>query len=123
MTYEWLVRFLFQLLNKPAAINANAFSLQFEYIVTGRDYYPRASFPTCSFPETRYLDHKFNLAVAQYYHIPVINMRHVLLSHILEHKNLVRESFHAKEPYPLELSDDMRGAFQNSYPTNAYWLD
>ncbi|KAJ1310849.1 hypothetical protein OPQ81_009367 [Rhizoctonia solani] len=87
MTYEWLVRFLLQLPNKPAIINAHVFSLYFEYLATGGDYH---------------------LPVAQYYDIPVVNLRHVLLNNVLEHENLVHELFHAKDPYPPEAPDDMR---------------
>ncbi|KEP55010.1 putative capsule structure designer protein [Rhizoctonia solani 123E] len=87
MTYEWLVRFLLQLPNKPAVINAHAFSIHFEYLATGGDYH---------------------LPVAQYYDIPVVNLRHVLLNNVLEHENLVHEFFHAKEPYPSEAPDDTR---------------
>ncbi|CAE6469557.1 unnamed protein product [Rhizoctonia solani] len=87
ISYEWLVRFLLQLPNKPAIINVHAFSLHFEYLATGGDYH---------------------LPVAQYYDIPFVNLRHVLLNNVLEHENLVHEFFHAKEPYPPEAPDDTR---------------
>lgn len=87
ISYEWLVRLLLQLPNKPAVINANVFSIHFEYLATGGD---------------------FHLPVAQYYDIPVVNLRHVVLNNVLEHENLVHEFFHAKDPYPAEWPDDTR---------------
>ncbi|KAF8742138.1 hypothetical protein RHS02_03529, partial [Rhizoctonia solani] len=87
MTYEWLLRFLLQLPNKPAIISAHVFSIHFEYLATGGDYH---------------------LPVSQYYDIPVVNLRHVLLNNVLEHENLVHEIFHAKDPYPAEAPDDTR---------------
>ncbi|KAG9086439.1 CRISPR-associated endonuclease/helicase Cas3, partial [Ceratobasidium sp. 370] len=67
MTYEWLIRFLLDLPNKPAIIGTHVFSVHFEYIATGGDNH---------------------LAVAQYYDIPYINLRNVLINHVLEHENL-----------------------------------
>ncbi|CEL58275.1 hypothetical protein RSOLAG1IB_03021 [Rhizoctonia solani AG-1 IB] len=87
MTYEWLVRFLLNLPNKPAIISTHVFSIHFEYLATGGDYH---------------------LPVSQYYDIPVVNLRHVVLNNVLEHENLVHEIFHAKEPYPPEAPDDTR---------------
>ncbi|QRW19610.1 GDSL-like lipase/acylhydrolase family protein [Rhizoctonia solani] len=87
MTYEWLLRFLLQLPNKPAIISAHVFSIHFEYLATGGDYH---------------------LPVSQYYDIPVVNLRHVLLNNVLEHENLVHEIFHARDPYPAEAPDDTR---------------
>lgn len=53
------------------------------------------------------------LAVSQYYDLPVVNLRHVLINHVLEHENLIHEFFHAKAPYPEEWPDDTRHV---SYP-------
>ncbi|ELU43286.1 capsule structure designer protein [Rhizoctonia solani AG-1 IA] len=108
MTYEWLLRFLLQLPNKPAIISAHVFSIHFEYLATGGDYHLRKLF--------RYLDRtplmlrnaRIYIAVSQYYDIPVVNLRHVLLNNVLEHENLVHEIFHAKDPYPAEAPDDTR---------------
>jgi hypothetical protein len=43
MTYEWLVRFLLNLPNKPAIISTHVFSIHFEYLATGGDYHLRES--------------------------------------------------------------------------------
>lgn len=87
ISYEWLVRHLLELPNKPAIVNAHVFSTHFEYLATGGD---------------------FHLPVSQYYDLPVVNLRHVLINHVLEHENLIHEFFHAKAPYPEEWPDDTR---------------
>ncbi|KAG8768143.1 CRISPR-associated endonuclease/helicase Cas3 [Ceratobasidium sp. 428] len=87
MTYEWLIRSLLELPHKPAIISTHVFSTHFEYLATGGDNH---------------------LAVAQYYDIPYINLRHVLINHVLEHENLVSEFFRPQDPFPPNLPVDTR---------------
>ncbi|KAG8711820.1 CRISPR-associated endonuclease/helicase Cas3 [Ceratobasidium sp. 394] len=87
MTYEWLIRSLLDLPNKPAIISTHVFSVHFEYIATGGDNH---------------------LAVAQYYDIPYINLRNVLINHVLEHENLVAEFFRPQDPFPANMPIDTR---------------
>ncbi|QRV91601.1 GDSL-like lipase/acylhydrolase family protein [Ceratobasidium sp. AG-Ba] len=86
-TYEWLMRLLLSQTNRPAIISTHVFSVHFEYLATGGDNH---------------------LAVAQYYDIPYINLRHVLLNNVLEHENLIPEFFRPQEPFPTDLPVDTR---------------
>ncbi|QRV76772.1 GDSL-like lipase/acylhydrolase family protein [Ceratobasidium sp. AG-Ba] len=86
-SYEWLMRLLLSQTNRPAIISTHVFSVHFEYLATGGDNH---------------------LAVAQYYDIPYINLRHVLLNNVLEHENLIPEFFRPQEPFPTDLPVDTR---------------
>ncbi|KAG9094352.1 CRISPR-associated endonuclease/helicase Cas3 [Ceratobasidium sp. UAMH 11750] len=49
-----------------------------------------------------------HIAVAQYYDIPYINLRNVLINHVLEHENLVAEFFRPQDPFPVDMPIDTR---------------
>ena len=64
--YEWLLRAVLALPNKPAGIHVQTFGLMFQMLSTGSD---------------------LHTAVAQYYDNPIISIRNVLLPHILAQKD------------------------------------
>ncbi|KAG9094353.1 CRISPR-associated endonuclease/helicase Cas3 [Ceratobasidium sp. UAMH 11750] len=86
-TYEWLIRTLLSLPNKPAVVNAQVIALSFDTITMGGD---------------------LHTGVAEYYDIPTISLRNFGLYHILENPHLDRDMFHRLPPYRLESEIDLR---------------
>ncbi|KZT37078.1 hypothetical protein SISSUDRAFT_1129916 [Sistotremastrum suecicum HHB10207 ss-3] len=67
ISYEFLLRGLLVLPNAPAVINAQVIGLHNWLVTTGGD---------------------LDLAIAMYYDLPVVNIRNILLPHILQNKEL-----------------------------------
>ncbi|KAG8691911.1 CRISPR-associated endonuclease/helicase Cas3 [Ceratobasidium sp. 423] len=86
-TYEWLVRMLLDLPNKPAVINAQVVALSFDTITMGGD---------------------LHTGVNEYYDIPTISLRNVVLYHILENAHLDRDMFHRLPPFQEDSQEDLR---------------
>nr|KAF8609408.1 hypothetical protein BDV93DRAFT_464639 [Ceratobasidium sp. AG-I] len=86
-TYEWLIRMLLSLPNKPAVINAQIMALSFDTITMGGD---------------------LHTGVAEYYDIPTVSLRNVALYHVLENAHLDRDMFHRLPPFKPESEADLR---------------
>ncbi|KAB5593862.1 hypothetical protein CTheo_2714 [Ceratobasidium theobromae] len=86
-TYEWLVRMLLALPNKPAVINAQVIALSFDTISMGGD---------------------LHAGVAEYYDLPTVSLRNVVLHHILENPHLDRDMFHRLPPFEPDSETDLR---------------
>ncbi|QRW05670.1 capsule structure designer protein [Ceratobasidium sp. AG-Ba] len=86
-SYEWLVRMLLELPNKPAVVNAQVIALSFDTISMGGD---------------------LHTGVAEYYDLPTVSLRNVALYHVLENPELDRDMFYRLPPFQPESETDLR---------------
>ncbi|CEL58276.1 hypothetical protein RSOLAG1IB_03022 [Rhizoctonia solani AG-1 IB] len=86
-TYERLVRLLMNLPKKPAVVSAQVIALSFDTITMGGD---------------------LHTGVNEYYDIPTVSLRNVVLYHVLENAHLDRDMFHRLPPFQEDSQEDLR---------------